>query len=79
MSEYLTATQLATRLQVSPDTVRSWAKAGRIPEIRVSAKVRRFDPVAVDQALRRDVDVPIAGNSLITSEAVGMVPTSAAG
>jgi excisionase family DNA binding protein len=50
--QYLTAEQLALRLQVSADTVRAWAKDGRIPEIRLSAKVRRFDPAAVDAAIK---------------------------
>ncbi len=53
MTELLTAAQLAERLKVRPATVREWAKTGRIPEIRISAKVRRFDAVEVDAALRR--------------------------
>lgn len=53
MTELLTAAQLAERLKVRPSTVREWAKTGRIPEIRISAKVRRFDPVEVDAVLRR--------------------------
>lgn len=53
MTELLTAAQLAERLKVRPSTVREWAKTGRIPEIRISAKVRRFDLVEVDAALRR--------------------------
>lgn len=52
MAELLTASQLADRLQVSAETIRDWAKAGRIPEIRISHKVRRFDPVDVEQCLR---------------------------
>ena len=53
MTELLTAAQLAERLKVRPSTVREWAKTGRIPEIRISAKVRRFDPAEVEAALRR--------------------------
>lgn len=53
MTELLTAAQLAERLKVRPSTVREWAKTGRIPEIRISAKVRRFDLAEVDAALRR--------------------------
>ena len=52
MTELLTATQLAERLKVRPSTVREWAKTKRIPEIRISAKVRRFDPDEVEAALR---------------------------
>ena len=53
MTELLTAAQLAERLKVRPSTVREWAKTGRIPEIRISAKVRRFDPAEVEAVLRR--------------------------
>lgn len=42
MPELLTAEELADRLKVSPRTVKEWARAGRIPEVRLSAKVRRF-------------------------------------
>jgi excisionase family DNA binding protein len=52
MPELLTAEQLAHRLQVSPRTVKQWARTGRIPELRLSAKVRRFDLAEVVQALR---------------------------
>ncbi len=53
MTELLTAAQLAARLKIRPSTVREWAKTGRIPEIRLSAKVRRFDSAEVEAALRR--------------------------
>ena len=79
MNDYLTAAQLAERLQVSADTVRGWAKSGRIPEIRISPKVRRFDPVAVAQALNQHrATAPIGVNSLPVREAA-RVPTPAAG
>ena len=53
MTELLTTAQLAEWLKVRPSTVREWAKTGRIPEIQISAKVRRFDPAEVESALRR--------------------------
>jgi excisionase family DNA binding protein len=40
--ELLTVDQLAERLHVRPRTVKAWALAGRIPAIRVSAKVVRY-------------------------------------
>lgn len=43
MRELLTAAQLAERLKVRPSTVREWARSGKIPEHRLSPKVRRFD------------------------------------
>ena len=41
--ELLTVDELAERLAVSPRTVIQWAKAGRIPEVRLSRRVRRFE------------------------------------
>lgn len=61
MNEFLTARQLAMRLQVSPDTVRGWARAGKIPEIRLSAKVRRFDLEQVLKAVRPRPEVSHVG------------------
>lgn len=53
MIELLTAAQLAERLKVRPSTVRRWALIGRIPEVWVSPKVRRFDFVQVLSALQK--------------------------
>jgi excisionase family DNA binding protein len=52
MSEFLTADELAERLRLRPGTVRRWALAGKIPAIRISPKVVRFDPSDVERALR---------------------------
>jgi len=59
-NELLTASELAGRLQIRPRTVQSWARQGRIPTVRLSAKVVRFDWRAVltalgDQAKHREV------------------------
>ncbi len=51
--EFLTADELAERLAVRPGTIRQWARAGKIPEVYVSPKVRRFDWAAVVEALER--------------------------
>jgi len=40
--ELLSTAELAARLGVKPLTVRLWVLQGRIPEIRLSHKVRRF-------------------------------------
>lgn len=40
--ELLRAQEVASRLGVSAVTVRIWARQGRIPSIRISAKVVRF-------------------------------------
>jgi excisionase family DNA binding protein len=53
MSEYLTAIDLGRRLQLSPETIRQMARDGRIPAIRISPKIIRFDASAVNAALTR--------------------------
>jgi excisionase family DNA binding protein len=50
-TELLTARELAKRLRVSPDTVRSWARRGLIPTLRLSPKVTRYNVEAVLAAL----------------------------
>ena len=49
--ELLTATELAERLRVSPETVRSWARRGCIPTMRLSRKAIRYNLEAVLAAL----------------------------
>lgn len=51
MDQLMTGGDLAKRLRVSADTVRRWAREGRIPEVRVSRKVRRFREADVLAAL----------------------------
>ena len=50
--ELLTAEEVAERLRVRPDTVRRWARAGRIPQVRLSPKVVRYTFDDVVEALR---------------------------
>jgi len=50
--QLLTTEELADRLAISPRTVIEWARAGRIPEIRASSRIRRFDYVDVVAALK---------------------------
>lgn len=51
-TELLTIEQLAERIRVRPRTVKAWVKRGRIPVVRVSAKVIRFSWSAVLEALQ---------------------------
>jgi excisionase family DNA binding protein len=48
----LTAAELAVRLRVKTDTVLRWHRAGKIPAVRISAKVLRFDLAEVLAALK---------------------------
>ena len=49
--EFLTARQLAEVLQVSESTVRRLAREGRIPCVRLTARLLRFNLKAVYRAL----------------------------
>jgi excisionase family DNA binding protein len=51
--DLLTATELADRLRVKPSTVLDWHRAGRIPSIRLTTKVLRFNLGDVLAALNR--------------------------
>jgi excisionase family DNA binding protein len=46
---WLTASQAAARLQVSPKTVARWAKEGRLAHRRTLGGHRRYDPEQIDQ------------------------------
>ena len=50
----LTAEELAERLKIQPSTVRRWSRDGRIPTVRLSPKVVRYDYDAVVETLRRE-------------------------
>ncbi|HEV3468312.1 MAG TPA: helix-turn-helix domain-containing protein [Pyrinomonadaceae bacterium] len=52
--EFLTARQLAAFLQVSESTVRRLARAGRIPSVRLTPRLIRFNLKAVCRALDGD-------------------------
>lgn len=51
-AELLTANELAQRLRLKSEMVRSWARDGTIPSYRLGHKTIRFDPVEVIEALR---------------------------
>ena len=52
MDRWMTAEELARDLGVSPGTVMGWAKSGRIPVIRASRRIYRFDLDEVIAALK---------------------------
>lgn len=52
--EFLTARQLAEVLQVSESTVRKLARSGRIPAVRVTPRLTRYNLQSVLRALDGD-------------------------
>ena len=44
---------IAEQLSVDANTIRRWACQGRIPSVRVTKKVVRFDPAKVLESLER--------------------------
>ncbi len=48
----ITTRELAERLGLQPDTIRRWARARRIPALRIGEKTLRFDLAEVIAALR---------------------------
>lgn len=52
--EFVTARQLAAFLQVSESTVRRLAREGRIPSVRLTPRLLRFNIKAVCRALDND-------------------------
>ena len=49
---WLTASQAARRLHVSPKTVTRWANQGRLEHRRTLGGHRRYDPELIDQLVR---------------------------
>jgi excisionase family DNA binding protein len=49
---FLTPGELANLLQLRPSTIKSWAREGRIPSLRFSKGVVRFELDAVTAALK---------------------------
>jgi len=53
----MTAEEVSHRFRVTTKTIRLWAREGKLPSIRLGgdwpdSKLLRFDPDAVEQALR---------------------------
>jgi excisionase family DNA binding protein len=51
--KYLSGSQAAQRLAVSPKTVSRWAKQGRLPHLRTLGGHRRYDPEMVERLRRQ--------------------------
>jgi excisionase family DNA binding protein len=49
---YLTSTEAAERLHVSPKTISRWSAEGRLPHVRTFGGHRRYDPQQIDRIAR---------------------------
>lgn len=58
--DFLTARQLASILQVSESTVRRLAREGRIPAVRITPRILRFNLKSVRHALDATARTPAA-------------------
>lgn len=63
ITQLVTAGEVAEILGVTVGTVRRWARAGRIPIIRLSPRVLRFDPEAVLSALAAEAGAEKPGDA----------------
>ena len=53
MKTLMSATDVAAHVGIKPSTVKRWARQGRIPSMRLTDRVVRFDPEAVEKALAK--------------------------
>lgn len=54
--QLITVEELAGRLCVTKATIRSWARRGMIPSLRVGSRPILFDPAEVDRVLRERIE-----------------------
>lgn len=53
-TRYVSVDEVAAALSLAPTTITTWARAGKIPSLKVSPKLRRYDLNAVLEALGRE-------------------------
>ena len=73
MSPLMTTREVAELLRVSPATVLRWAQAGKLPSVRLSSAVLRFDADELDAALRERA-TPSRGVSPAPKDAARALP-----
>ena len=52
----LTCDQIAEEIGVQPSTIRTWVREGKIPALRITGKVVRFDRDDVIAALKKGAE-----------------------
>ena len=50
-TELLTAEEIAEKLKITPSTITMWGRQRKIPRVKVSHKIIRYDLEAVQNAL----------------------------
>lgn len=61
-SDFLLTNDAARRLNVSPQTIRVWERAGRLPAVKTERGTRLFDRRDVEQLAREREERPAAGD-----------------
>ncbi len=62
MAQHLTASEVAAALKLTRPTIYRWAREGKIPSLKLSARARRFDLERVQEALRQ-AEQPVAASA----------------
>ena len=55
MTSWLSTTETARRLSVSPKTLRRWVRANVIPHARITSRLFRFDEAEVEGGIKSKV------------------------
>ncbi len=53
MTSYVNAESIGQKVGVKASTIKKWARGGLIPCLKLTGRVLRFDPEAVEQALAK--------------------------
>ena len=56
--ELMDYTETANRLGIKLGTLYAWVSQGRIPYIRLSGKLVRFDPASIERWLKEREEIP---------------------
>jgi len=64
----LTAEELAAELKLKPRTIRAWAQQKKIPSLRISPKVLRFDLDEVQRSLNSKFQIKTGKSTVLEKE-----------
>ena len=63
MPRYATTDEIAARYRVTVETIRAWARQGKIPSLRFGHRPLLFDVHEVDRCMRARNEDPDRGNA----------------